>query len=66
LSGAHGQSFPPEFDLSPPTLRFDLLAKAQGVDAVRIETPQAIESALDIALQDDRPFLIDLVINGEV
>lgn len=60
------RSFPTEFDLSPPTLRFDLLAQAQGVEAMRVETPAAIDPALTRALQDDRPFVIDLVLSGEL
>jgi len=66
LPGHSNQSFPPEFDLSPPNLRFDLMAQAQGVDAVRVETPDQISPALDRALADDRPFLIELLLSSDL
>jgi thiamine pyrophosphate-dependent acetolactate synthase large subunit-like protein len=66
LPGRSNQSFPPEFDLSPPNLRFDLMAQGQGVDAVRVERPEEISPALDRALADDRPFLIDLVLSSDL
>lgn len=56
--------FPDSFDLAHPALRFDLLAEAQGVRAVRIEVPDEIEPALDAAFADpDEPFLIELVLS---
>ncbi|MEZ5785367.1 MAG: thiamine pyrophosphate-binding protein [Xanthobacteraceae bacterium] len=60
------QPFPDAFDLAQPDLRFDLLAQAQEVDAVRVERPEQIAPALDRALADDRPFLIDLVLTAEL
>jgi thiamine pyrophosphate-dependent acetolactate synthase large subunit-like protein len=57
--------FPDSFDLAPPDLRFDKLAQGQGVDAVRVERPDDIAPALDRALSDDKPFLIDLVLSAE-
>jgi benzoylformate decarboxylase len=57
------QAQPESFDLAQPELRFDRLAQGQGVDAVRIERPEEIAPALDRALADDRPFLIDLVLS---
>jgi benzoylformate decarboxylase len=66
LGEPRDQRFPPEFDLATPELRFDLLARGQGVDAVRVETPQQIAPALDRALADDRPFLIDLVLDASL
>lgn len=60
------QAFPPSFDLASPALRFDQLAEAQGVAAARVETPQDIAPALDRALADDRPFLIDLVLGTDL
>jgi benzoylformate decarboxylase len=59
-------AFPASFDLTSPTLRFDRLAEAQGVAAARVEKPQDIAPALDQALADDRPFLIDLVLGAEL
>lgn len=65
---SHGQltdqPFPAEFDLQPPVLRFDQLAQAQGVEAVCVQCASEIGPALDRALADDQPFLIDLVLNS--
>jgi thiamine pyrophosphate-dependent acetolactate synthase large subunit-like protein len=58
--------FPTSFDLSTPDIRFDELARALGVRAVRVETPEQIGPALRQMLADDEPFLIDLVITSEV
>jgi thiamine pyrophosphate-dependent acetolactate synthase large subunit-like protein len=58
------QPFPEAFDLTPPALRFDKLAEGQGVNAVRVERPAQIAEALERALKDDRPFLIDLVLSS--
>ncbi len=60
------QAFPDSFDLAQPELRFDRLAQGQGVDAIRIEQPADIAPALDRALADDKPFLIDLVLSPEL
>ena len=55
---------PLSFDLSFPPIRFDLLAKSMGVDAVRVETEAEILPAIEKMLADDKPFLIDLVLEG--
>jgi benzoylformate decarboxylase len=60
------RNFPVEFDLHKPTLRFDHIAQGQGVDAVCVERPEEIGPALDRALSDDRPFLIDLVLSSSL
>jgi benzoylformate decarboxylase len=60
------QEFPDSFDLHKPALRFDLLAQGQGVDAVRVERPEEIGAALDRALADDKPFLIELMLTSEL
>jgi thiamine pyrophosphate-dependent acetolactate synthase large subunit-like protein len=60
------RDFPTSFDLSNPNIRFDQLAQAMGVRAVRVETPEQIGPAIVQALADDDPFLIDLVITNEV
>lgn len=53
---------PPAFDLAPPDLRFDLMAQSMGVAAIRVETPVQIRPAIERALADDKPFLIDVVL----
>jgi len=56
--------FPESFDLAEPALRFDRLAQAQGVNAVRVDAPEQIEPALDAAFADPgAPFLIELILD---
>jgi thiamine pyrophosphate-dependent acetolactate synthase large subunit-like protein len=64
--GLPERDFPASFDLDKPDIRFDELARAMGVQAVRVETPEQIGPAIRQALADDEPFLIDLVITNEV
>ncbi|MBC7388241.1 MAG: thiamine pyrophosphate-binding protein [Opitutaceae bacterium] len=58
------RDYPLSFDLSFPAIRFDLLAQSMGVNAVRVEKEEEIEAAIEKMLADDKPFLIDLVIDG--
>ncbi|HZR41113.1 MAG TPA: thiamine pyrophosphate-binding protein [Ktedonobacteraceae bacterium] len=58
--------FPTSFDLSNPDIRFDQLAQALGVQAVRVQTAEQIGPAIRRALADDEPFLIDLLITNEI
>ncbi|QHV95967.1 thiamine pyrophosphate-binding protein [Spirosoma endbachense] len=55
---------PLSFDLSFPPIRFDVLAQSMGVDSVRVERVEEIGPAIDRMLADDKPFLIDLVLEG--
>ena len=64
--GIAKHDFPPSFDLSQPPLRFDLLARAHSIPGVRIETPEQIHPALDEALGTPGPYLIDVVVEGDV
>jgi thiamine pyrophosphate-dependent acetolactate synthase large subunit-like protein len=64
--GLPENDFPDSFDLRDPDIRFDQLAQAMGVGAVRVETADQVGPALDAALADDRPFLVDLVVSNEV
>jgi benzoylformate decarboxylase len=57
--------FPTSFDLSYPALHFDQIAKSLGVDSIRVEKSEDIDAALDRMFADDKPFLIDLVLEGE-
>ncbi|MGV3558760.1 thiamine pyrophosphate-binding protein [Larkinella arboricola] len=57
-------AFPLSFDLSYPAIQFDQLARAMGVDAVRVEKVEEIQPAIERMLADDKPFLIDLVLAG--
>jgi benzoylformate decarboxylase len=60
------RAFPASFDLRDPDIHFDDLARAMGVEAVRVEVPEQVGPAIRRALADDAPFLIDLVISSEV
>jgi benzoylformate decarboxylase len=64
--GAPSHEFPLSFDLSRPELRFDQMARAMGVPAVRIETVDQIRPAILQALNTPGPFLLDVVIEGDV
>jgi benzoylformate decarboxylase len=64
--GLPQNTLPESFTLDDPDLQFHLLAQAMGVDAVRVTTSAEIGPALDAALADDRPFLIDLVVHNDV
>lgn len=59
-------TFPDSFDLQNPDIRFDKLAEAMGVQALRVETPEQIRPAIALALSHNGPFLIDLVISNEL
>ena len=61
---AHG--LPLCFDLSEPPIDFAGLAQAMHVEAVRVSRPEEVEPAIERMLADDRPFLIDLVLEGEI
>lgn len=58
--------FPLSFDLSKPEIRFDEIAKSMGVAGVRVEKPEQIAPAIQQALAHKGPFLIDLVLEGDV
>jgi benzoylformate decarboxylase len=59
-------AFPGSFDLAPPEIRFDELARSLGVAAARVEKQDQIAPAITQALAHDGPFLIDLVIANQV
>jgi thiamine pyrophosphate-dependent acetolactate synthase large subunit-like protein len=63
--GIAKHDFPLSFDLSRPAIRFDELARAQGVQAVRVEKAWEIAPAIEQALAHAGPFLIDLVLDGD-
>ena len=55
---------PLSFDLSYPAIDFAGLARSLGVEAVRVTTEAEIAPAIERMLADDKPFLIDLVLQG--
>jgi benzoylformate decarboxylase len=64
--GFSDHAFPGSFDLGNPVIRFDRLAESMGVPAARVETPDEVAPAIEQALADDGPFLIDLALHQEV
>jgi benzoylformate decarboxylase len=60
------QSFPPSFDIRDPDLDFVGLARSLGVPGYRVAQPSEIEPAIRAMLEHDGPFLIDLVLEGNV
>ncbi|MBI4870087.1 MAG: thiamine pyrophosphate-binding protein [Candidatus Riflebacteria bacterium] len=65
-TGIPAHPFPLSFDLSRPALRFDELARALGVSSTRVEKPADIAAAIGQMLAHEGPFLIDLVLEGDV
>jgi len=61
-----GHEFPLSFDLSQPVLYFDQMARSMGVEAVRVEKPEEITPAIQQALAHQGPFLIDVVLEGDI
>jgi thiamine pyrophosphate-dependent acetolactate synthase large subunit-like protein len=64
--GLPEHAFPASFDFGGPELRFDRMAESLGVPAFRVETGSQVRPAITRALETDGPFLIDLVIDGDV
>lgn len=64
--GEPSHQLPLSFDLSKPELRFDQMARSMGVPAARIETVDEIRPAILQALNAPGPFLLDVVIEGNV
>jgi benzoylformate decarboxylase len=58
--------FPLSFDLSHPPLRFDEMAHSMGVASARVEKPWEIAPAIKQMLAHPGPFLLDLVLAGDV
>ncbi|MDD2365063.1 MAG: thiamine pyrophosphate-binding protein [Desulfuromonadaceae bacterium] len=58
--------FPLCFDLSLPQIRFDEMANAMGVAAARVDKPSDVTPAIRRMLEHKGPFLIDLVLEGDV
>ena len=58
--------FPLSFDLSSPVLRFDEMARSMDVPGIRVEKTEEIAPAIRQALAHAGPFLIDVVLEGDV
>jgi benzoylformate decarboxylase len=64
--GIAAHEYPVSFDLSKPALRFDEMARSMGVPATRIETLDQIEPAIRQAMRMPGPFLLDVVLEGDI
>jgi benzoylformate decarboxylase len=60
------RDYPLSFDLSEPPLRFDLMAQSYGIPSARVERPEQVGPAIRQMLEHRGPFLIDLVLEGNV
>jgi benzoylformate decarboxylase len=58
--------YPLSFDLSKPDIHFASIAQSLGVPGVRVEKPADIASAIEQMLNHPGPFLIDVVLEGDV
>jgi benzoylformate decarboxylase len=58
--------YPVSFDLSKPEIHFDEMARSMGVAAARVEHGDQIEPAIRQALETPGPFLLDVVLEGDV
>ena len=64
--GIEGRDFPLAFDLSNPQVKFHDIAIGLGVMAESVETPDQIEAAIDRMLGHEGPYLINLVLAGDI
>ena len=58
--------YPLSFDLSKPDIHFASIAQSLGVPGVRVEKPADIAGAIEQMLNHPGPFLIDVVLEGDV
>jgi benzoylformate decarboxylase len=58
--------FPLSFDLSSPVMRFDEMARSMDVPGIRVEKPAEIAPAIRQALAHQGPFLIDVILEGDI
>jgi benzoylformate decarboxylase len=64
--GIKGRDFPLPFDLSKPEICFNEIACSFGVSAERVVRPDQVEDAIDRMLNHDGPYLINLVLDGDI
>ncbi|MGE3911321.1 MAG: thiamine pyrophosphate-binding protein [Chloroflexota bacterium] len=64
--GVTDRPFPLSFDLSKPDLQFAEMAKALGVAGRRVQTAEEIVPAVEEMLAHNGPFLLDVVLEGNV
>lgn len=64
--GIEPHAHPLGFDLSNPRIDFVELAASMGVDGARVERTEDIGPVIDRMLADDEPFLVELMLDGDV
>jgi len=64
--GIEGREFPMPFDLSKPEICFNLIANSFGVEGERVVRPDQVDGAIERMLEHDGPYLINLVLEGDV
>lgn len=64
--GIKGRDFPLPFDLSKPEICFNEIASSFGVSAERVVRPDQVEDAIGRMLNYDGPYLINLVLDGDI
>jgi benzoylformate decarboxylase len=64
--GIEGREFPQSFDLSNPEISFDTIAHSFGVPGERVWRPDQVPAAVDRMLAHNGPYLINLVLEGDV
>jgi thiamine pyrophosphate-dependent acetolactate synthase large subunit-like protein len=64
--GVAAHDFPLSFDLSKPEINFADMARSMGVPAMRVAKQADIEPAIEAALAHNGPFLLDVILEGNV
>jgi benzoylformate decarboxylase len=64
--GIIGRNYPLPFDLSKPEICFSEIVKSFGVAAEQVVQPDQVVPAIDRMLNHDGPYLINLVLEGDV
>jgi benzoylformate decarboxylase len=64
--GIAAHDFPLSFDLSKPEINFADMSRSMGVPAIRVTKQAEIEPAIEAALAHDGPFLLDVLLEGNV
>ncbi|WP_133511013.1 thiamine pyrophosphate-binding protein [Candidatus Thiosymbion oneisti] len=64
--GIDSAAFPPAFDIGTPDLDFVALAEGHGVPGQRVARPEQIAPAIKAMLTHEGPYLIELVLEGNV
>ncbi|MFQ6537718.1 MULTISPECIES: thiamine pyrophosphate-binding protein [Aphanothece] len=64
--GIAEHDYPLCFDLSAPEISFEQLAESMGVKGERVWKPSQVEAAIDRMIHSTEPYLINLVLDGDV